>query len=216
MIPRPIRRRSGSSRVTVVFVLLLATMLIFAYRGASRATDAAVATSNDRALHDAALQENTPLVSRVGLSSPSRTQARPDAATMTGLRALIGRAERLLASGRANAMRIPEAEADAGLRTPEARRATQQWQDWSRSWWNDVRSFQSELEVASRGVGYDQPEYILFQDLRQLANRMTAVTTNPSSTTNIPTRGMRRQNFDSADAELARVRTAWDELREQM
>jgi hypothetical protein len=107
---------------------------------------------------------------------------------------MISEGESLMRRGRSSALRIPEADADAGLRTRQASAATQQWISWVRSWDQQLNNYGQRLSRVGNGLGFDNPAYMVYQDLTSFKSQ-------------------RESNFSSAEWRLGEAKKRLAELR---
>jgi hypothetical protein len=129
-----------------------------------------------------------------------------DGNTLFQLEVMISDGESLMRRGRSSALRIPEADADAGLRTRQASAATQQWISWVRSWDQQLNNYGQRLSRVGNGLGFDNPAYMVYQDLTSFVGDLRA-------TTNIPPKSQRESNFSSAEWRLGEAKKRLAELR---
>lgn len=233
MIHARARAQSGVSPVTVLLALAILGLLALMLRdtvGSGSETDAAQAEGQAyfnpmaRAAEarakadsvDAQLQEMARLAreDQRDLGYGPITEPPPvDGNTLFQLEVMINDGEGLMRRGRSSALRIPEADADAGLRTRQASAATQQWNAWVRSWDQELNNYGRRLSRAANGLGFNNPAYMVYQELTFFVNELRRAGVNNYSTTNIPPKSQRESNFDSAEWRLGEARNRLAKLR---
>jgi hypothetical protein len=142
--------------------------------------------------------EATPTQEFQPMSMPTVEEPTVDPMLLSRLNSLIRAGRQLVRDGRSQAMRIPEAEADAGLRTAAARSATQQWNRFVNNYTTRVTRYGQQLTQMAGAMGFDNPAYMVYQELSYMASGLHTVGVNPASTTNIPMKYMRESRFDEA------------------
>jgi len=235
--PRRPRPDTGASPIVILVALVALGALFFVFRGMAPASvpdapaAAAASSPTPTAGAPAAIQEaqaqarrNDSLLQAVTRRAAEEdrrrygTPAAPkraDPRVLNSLSGMIADAQSLWNRGRSDALAIPEASADAGLNTAAARTATQQWIAWTRRWDQQLIDFARRLSNATNGLGFDDPAYIVNQELSFFINDLRAVTVNPASTTNIPMRSRRQSQFDAAKTRLDQAERKIQELRRQ-
>jgi Na+-transporting methylmalonyl-CoA/oxaloacetate decarboxylase gamma subunit len=206
----------GISTPVAIAALVLLLMVVFMFRGMSNAStlkapEARAATTDS--IFAAVAEE--PTSARRATAPATAEPAKPtiDFQLHSRLTSAINQGQALVNNGRRQAMRIAEADADAGLRTPQARAATQQWNSFVRSFGEEISRYGQTLSHAGSGVGFDNPAYMVYQELTFMLNELNAVGVNPASTTNIPMRYMRESRFDQAQHRLDEAQRMLRELR---
>jgi hypothetical protein len=222
---------NGSSRVTVILGVVLVVMMGFVVRGLVPGDAPAPAPTPESAVANASIAEQQNARAEevrrtleqaaadyradVGYGPPQPPKP-VDRQTVSRLEALLADAENLVRRGRSEAMRIPEASVDAGLRTDAARRATASWDTWSRSWSARVDDFGRRLARQGGAIGLDQPEYMAYQDLTFLVNDLNVIPMSYGTTTNIPLLSERESKFDSADWRIGEAKQKLWDLRKSL
>lgn len=212
--------RTGASPVVVVVAIVLVGMLFFMLRGAVSSEEAPVPTDPPQTVNpisDAqakAAQVDAELRRAAAMSmedvgyGPITPPGPIDQSLRWRLESLIAGADNLVRRGRSEAMRIPEADVDAGLRTQQARANTTAWNNWSRSWEQRVDAYARELTQVG-GIEFDNPAYMVYQDLSFLVGELRTVPMSYATTTNIPLQSERSSKFDAAQYRI-------DEARERL
>jgi hypothetical protein len=233
MIHALTRTQSGASPVSILLTVAVVALLALMLRdlvGSGDETDATAAESQAyfnpmaRAAEaqakadsvDAQLREMARLAREdqrdLGYG-PIKEPEPVDGNTLFQLEVMISDGEGLMRRGRSSALRIPEADADAGLRTRQASAATQQWIAWVRSWDQETNNYGRRLARAAEGLGFDNPAYMVYQELNFFVNELRRAGVNNYSTTNIPPKSQRESNFDSAEWRLGEARNRLAKLR---
>jgi hypothetical protein len=233
MIHARARAQSGVSPVSVLLALAILGLLALMLRnavGSGSETEAAQAEGQAyfnpmaRAAEaqakadsvDAQLREMARLAredQRDMGYGPIREPEPVDGNTLFQLEVMISDGEGLIRRGRSSALRIPEADADAGLRTRQASAATQQWNAWVRSWDQELNNYGRRLARAGQNLGFDNPAYMVYQELNSFVGELRRVVVNVYTTTNIPPRSQRESNFDSAEWRLGEATNKLAQLR---
>ncbi len=233
MIHARTRTQSGASPVSILLTVAVVALLALMLRdlvGSGDETDATAAESQAyfnpmaRAAEaqakadsvDAQLREMARLAREdqrdLGYG-PIKEPEPVDGNTLFQLEVMISDGEGLMRRGRSSALRIPEADADAGLRTRQASASTQQWIAWVRSWDQETNNYGRRLARAAEGLGFDNPAYMVYQELNFFVNELRRAGVNNYSTTNIPPKSQRESNFDSAEWRLGEARNRLAKLR---
>lgn len=213
--------RTGASPAVVLAVIVLVVMLAFVLRGSvGRGKDAPaepppretanpiIDAQTKAAQVDAELRRAAAMnMEDVGYG-PIAPPGPIDQNLRWRLESLIAGADNLVRRGRSEAMRIPEADVDAGLRTQQARANTAAWDYWSRSWEQRVDAYARQLTRVG-GIEFDNPAYMVYQDLTFLVNDLRNIPMSYATTTNIPLQSERALKFDAAQYRI-------DEARERL
>ena len=213
--------RTGASPAVVLAVIVLVVMLAFVLRGsvgrgrdapaepAPRETANPIIDAQTKAAQVDAELRRAAAMNMEDVGYGSITPPGPiDQSLRWRLESLIAGADNLVRRGRSEAMRIPEADVDAGLRTQQARANTTSWNNWSRSWEQRVDSYARQLSQVG-GIEFDNPAYMVYQDLSFLVNDLRTVPMSYATTTNIPLQSERASKFDAAEYRI-------DEARERL
>ena len=216
--------RTGASPAVVLAVIALVVMLAFVLRGSLGGDDAPPAAAPQESANpilDArakAAQVDVELRRAAAMNAedvgygPITPPGPIDQSLRWRLESLIAGADNLVRRGRSEAMRIPEADVDAGLRTPQARANTTAWNNWSRSWDKRVDAYSRELAQVS-GIDFDNPAYMVYQDLTFLVNDLRTLPMSYATTTNIPLQSERASKFDAAEHRIEEARDRLKSLR---
>jgi hypothetical protein len=212
--------RAGASPAVVIATVLLVVMLAFVLRGALGSDEAPPAAPPRESVNpiidaqakaaqvDAELRRAAAMnMEDVGYG-PITPPGPIDPNLRWRLESLLSGAESLVRRGRSEAMRIPDADVDAGLRTQQARANTTAWNNWSRSWDQRVDAYARELTQAG-GIAFDDPAYMVYQDLTFLVNDLRTLPMSYATTTNIPLVSERESKFSAAEYRI-------DEARERL
>jgi len=213
----PVASRTGASPAVVLAVIVLVVMLAFVLRASVGDDDASTAAAPRQIANpiiearakaaqvDAELRRVAALNAEDIGYGPITPPGPIDASLRWRLESLLVGADNLVRRGRLEAMRIPDADVDAGLRTRQARANTAAWNNWSRSWDQRVDAYSRELTQVS-GLDFADPGYMVYQDLTFLVNDLRTLPMSYATTTNIPLLTERASKFTAAEYRIEEAR----------